>query len=191
LVVSQEPAPVTLENVQGFVRRLCCNQYIKPRAKALDWIKQGFSRHSMHLPTLNSFTRQELRDMYSGNETVSEADFIECLSFEDAENFQWGSEEMTATRGYLLQAVKDEAFRKRLLHWSTGYNAIPFAATRKFAIKVKPGISLNDNTVSILPDGLPEASTCINELRLPCYSSLAKLRERMDMAMAVLSFNEQ
>ncbi|KAG5192742.1 hypothetical protein JKP88DRAFT_261739 [Tribonema minus] len=89
------------------------------------------------------------------------------------------------------QAVKDEAFRRRLLHWSTGYNAIPFAANRKFAIKVKPGISTVCGTVSILADRLPEASTCFNELRLPSYSSLAKLQEVMDMAMAVHSFDEQ
>ncbi|KAG5184391.1 hypothetical protein JKP88DRAFT_244762 [Tribonema minus] len=74
--------PVTLDNVEDFVRKLCFNQYMKPRAKALYWITQGFGSHDTHFPTLSMFTREELREMYSGNETVSEADFVACLSFE-------------------------------------------------------------------------------------------------------------
>ncbi|KAG5184390.1 hypothetical protein JKP88DRAFT_163345, partial [Tribonema minus] len=184
-------APVTLDNVEDFVRKLCFNQYMKPRAKALYWITQGFGSHDTHFPTLSMFTREELREMYSGNETVSEADFVACLSFEDANSYKWSSRAMRATRGYLLEAIQDEAFRKQLLRWSTGYTAIPYAVNKKFIIKVQPGIRTSDGRVTIHQDRLPEASTCFNELRLPSYSSLAKLQEAMATAMAVNTFNVQ
>ncbi|KAG5184389.1 hypothetical protein JKP88DRAFT_163346, partial [Tribonema minus] len=184
-------AALTLGNVEDFVRKLCFNQYMRPRAKALYWIRQGFSRHDTHFPTLSMFTRPELREMYSGNETVSEADFVACLNFKDANNFKWGSPEMTATRGYLLQAVHDESFRRQLLRWSTGYSAIPCVVNKKFMIRVQPGIRTSDGAVSILPDRLPEASTCFNELRVPSYTSLAKLQEAMATAMAVNTFDTQ
>ncbi|KAG5184388.1 hypothetical protein JKP88DRAFT_277170 [Tribonema minus] len=57
---------------------------------------------------------------------------------------------------------------------------------------VQLGIRTSDGAVSILPDRLPEASTCFNELRVPSYTSLAALQEAMSTAMAaIFTFNVQ
>ncbi|KAG5185148.1 hypothetical protein JKP88DRAFT_313115 [Tribonema minus] len=180
--------------IPAFVRTLFYKRFIKTRARVLGWITDGFRWEQTNLVTLQTFTRRELRDMFSGIENVSEEQLKQCLHFKDRDNLKWSSPNFKKTRQYLLQALESAEFRQKLLRWTTGLSAIAAAngSTPSVKITVRPGVS-SDAGSALTIDGeyLPEASTCGSELRLPAYASLDALVAKMEQAMVQTTFESK
>ncbi|GET93061.1 hypothetical protein, conserved [Leishmania tarentolae] len=148
--------PETLDGARLLSRRIMVSE-IRRFEEAMGYIQQGFDQ-VLPLYTLHAYRWQKVELLICGTPKLTFADFYSnCdiqLSKADASVFV-----------SVLEGMTDED-RTLLLRFTTGQSRLPL----KTKIKV---------THSGSKDTLPTSSTCFFALRLPSYSSVEKMKERL------------
>ena len=178
LIEKGSDASVTIENVQSYIDRVVDLTLGSGVKRQLDAFKQGFSQVFSY-SSLQAFTPNELVMLFG---RVEEDWTMETLmdSIKADHGFNMDSKSIKN----LLQTMSElgAAQRRDFLQFVTGSPKLPIggfrALTPSLTVVCKPS-----EPPYTSDDYLPSVMTCVNYLKLPDYTNLDVLRERLNVAI--------
>ncbi|CAK0885886.1 unnamed protein product, partial [Prorocentrum cordatum] len=168
-----ESLPVTRENVGSFVEQAAAFWFGEGVAAQVDALRAGLSE-VLDLDSLRSFSPQELRGMFCGEDDHVEWDERALLARLHPAG---GMTSRSPLFGHLVALLleMDQANRSRFLDFVTSCPRLPPGGITNFKMYVFPDPGCRR--------GYPRSRACANQLYLPPYASKEELRERLHEAM--------
>ncbi|CAK0885887.1 unnamed protein product, partial [Prorocentrum cordatum] len=167
-----ESLPVTRENVGSFVEQAAAFWFGEGVAAQVDALRAGLSE-VLDLDSLRSFSPQELRGMFCGEDHVEWDERALLARLHPA----GGMTSRSPLFGHLVALLleMDQANRSRFLDFVTSCPRLPPGGITNFKMYVFPDPGCRR--------GYPRSRACANQLYLPPYASKEELRERLHEAM--------
>ncbi|KEF63848.1 E3 ubiquitin-protein ligase TRIP12 [Exophiala aquamarina CBS 119918] len=178
LAENGQEIPVTMDNVQDYVDKVLDLSLGSGVRRQVEAFQTGFSQVFAY-PTLKAFTPDELVMLFG---RVNEDWSIETLM--DSVKADHGFNMDSKSVKNLLQTMSEltPAQRRDFLQFVTGSPKLPIGGfkslTPMFTVVCKPSEPPYSSD-----DYLPSVMTCVNYLKLPDYSTQAKLKERLFVAI--------
>lgn len=170
--------PLTSANINAYIQAVVDVSLHDGIAQQLDAFRAGFES-VLSLDALRVFASHELSALFGqATEDWSEATLLRTIVPDHG--FSSDSEPFRALLSILVEF--DASERRTFLQWLTGAPRLPiggFAALQPpfTVVRRQPEPPLQPD------DYLPSVMTCVNYLKLPCYSSRDVMRQKLCLAM--------
>lgn len=170
---------VTLENIDQYVRLLCHWTLYEGVSKQLEALREGFES-VFPLSQLSVFYPEELEQLFCGNNQAQ----WEVKTLADCCHPDHGYNHESRAIKYLFEVLSSYNVeeQRKFLQFVTGSPRLPVGGFKSLSPPltiVRKSFEPDDS-----PDNyLPSVMTCVNYLKLPDYSSVDAMREKLRVAV--------
>jgi E3 ubiquitin-protein ligase TRIP12 len=182
LMVNGREIAVTLENLGMYVRRVCEAMVVEPLENMARGIREGMS--SLFDPGhLRCFDEEELELLLCGTAAQWTAHDLH----EHVRTDHGFSKDSTAVQQLLsILGSFDGTQQRQFLMFVTGSPRLPVGGLGALrpSLTVVRKMSSSGGSSSTRETSLPSASTCTSYLKLPEYSSMEEMREKLLLAIS-------